>query len=152
MICMVTVLTGCEKKPVKDGEYDFVIYESDSDNSILSDNVVVARYHIEYSNCKTVAETLIQKDGKYYYQTSSSTAVEVPASDAQAKLEEILGQDWIKADFSSDEVYSKINAEFKSLTRQDLEQIGSIASKSGINALTDMQKKALEVLYKTEYS
>ena len=72
MICMVTVLTGCEKKPVKDGEYDFVIYESDSDNSILSDNVVVARYHIEYSNCKTVAETLIQKDGKYYFSAESS--------------------------------------------------------------------------------
>mgnify|MGYP003290147475 CR=1 FL=1 len=35
-------------------------------------------------------ELLYKKDGKYYYQTSSSAAVEVPASDAKAKLEEIL--------------------------------------------------------------
>ena len=72
LICTVTVLTGCAEKPVIDGAYDFVIYESDSDNSNLSDNIVVARYHIEYSNCKTVLDTLMQKDGKYYFSEESS--------------------------------------------------------------------------------
>lgn len=72
LICTVTVLTGCVDKPVKDGAYDFVIYESDSDNSLLSDNIIVARYHIEYSDCKTVLDTLILKDGKYYFSEESS--------------------------------------------------------------------------------
>ena len=71
-ICMVTVLTGCVDKPVIDGVYDFVIYESDSDNSNLSDNVVVARYTISYVASKTVVDTLIFKDGKYYFSTESN--------------------------------------------------------------------------------
>ena len=62
------------------------------------------------------------------------------------KLEAMLGRDWIKADFSSDEVYSKIKAEFKGIAGPDMEQIGNIAAKSGVNSLTDMQKTALAVL------
>ncbi len=68
------------------------------------------------------------------------------------KLEVMLGRDWIKADFSSDEVYSKIKAEFKGIAGPDMEQIGNIAAKSGVNSLTDMQKTALGVLYRAEYA
>ena len=50
-LLLVTILSGCkinlpgffqEKDPI-DGSFDFVIYESDSDNADLSDNIVVAR-------------------------------------------------------------------------------------------------------------
>lgn len=65
LLLLVTMLTGfvatmtaCSQKPVVDGAYDFIIYESDSDNSNLSDNPVVAKYHIEYTGCKTVTDTL----------------------------------------------------------------------------------------------
>ena len=80
LICLTT-LTGCSdllskltgnNKPEVDGSYQFVIYESDSDNSFLSDNKVVARYTIEYTNCQTVTDTLIQKDGKYYFSEESN--------------------------------------------------------------------------------
>ena len=74
LISLTTTLTGCSDllskitgnndKPEVDGSFEFVIYESDSDNSDLSDNKVVARYTIEYNDCKTVTDTLIQKDGK----------------------------------------------------------------------------------------
>ena len=72
----LTTLTGCSdvlskitgnNKPEVDGSFEFVIYESDSDNSDLSDNKVVARYTIEYNDCQTVTDTLIEKDGKYYF-------------------------------------------------------------------------------------
>ena len=65
-------LTGCSQKPAVDGAYDFIIYESDADNSDLSDNPVVARYHIEYTNCKTVADTLIRKGSIYFFDENSS--------------------------------------------------------------------------------
>ena len=64
-------LFGCSKKPVEDGSYDFIIYESDSDNSNLSDNPVVAKYHIEYTSCKTVTDTLIKKGSAYFFSDSS---------------------------------------------------------------------------------
>ncbi len=32
----------------------------------LLDNPVVARYHIEYTNCKTVTDTLIKKGSAYF--------------------------------------------------------------------------------------
>ena len=79
LICLTT-LTGCSdllskltgnNTPEVDGSFVFVIYESDSDNSDLSDNKVVARYTIEYINCQTVTDTLIQKDGKYYFSAES---------------------------------------------------------------------------------
>lgn len=71
LISLVT-LTGCNQKPEVDGSFKFVIYESDSDNSNLSDNKVVATYIIEYNDCQTVTDTLIQKDGKYYFNEESS--------------------------------------------------------------------------------
>ena len=71
LIGLTTALTGCNKKPEVDGSFEFVIYESDSDNSNLSDNKVVARYTIEYANCQTVTDTFIQKDGKYYFSQDS---------------------------------------------------------------------------------
>ena len=71
-ITFMVVLTGCIQKPVVDGSFEFVIYESDSDNSNLSDNKVVARYTIEYVNCQTVTDTLIEKDGKYYFSEDSN--------------------------------------------------------------------------------
>ena len=49
LLASISILSSCLEKPVVDGSYDFVIYESDSDNSDLSDNKVVARYTIE--NC-----------------------------------------------------------------------------------------------------
>ena len=76
LISLVTTLTGCSdllskltgnNKPEVDGSFVFVIYESDSDNSDLSDNKVVARYTIEYNDCQNVTDTLIEKDGKYYF-------------------------------------------------------------------------------------
>ena len=79
LICLTT-LTGCSEllsklagnnKPEVDGSFLFIIYESDSDNSDLSDNKVVARYTIEYINCQTVTDTFIQKDGKYYFSEES---------------------------------------------------------------------------------
>ena len=79
-LLLVTILSGCkinlpgffqEKDPI-DGSFDFVIYESDSDNADLSDNIVVARYHIEYANCATVTDTFIKKDNKYYFSEDSN--------------------------------------------------------------------------------
>ena len=70
--CLVTTLTCCNQKVEVDGSYDFVIYESDSDNSDLSDNKVVVKYTIEYVACKTVTDTLIEKDGKYYFNKKSN--------------------------------------------------------------------------------
>ena len=67
----LVTLFGCNEKPEVDGSFEFVIYESDSDNSNLSDNIVVARYTIEYANCQTVTDTFIQKDGKYYFSQDS---------------------------------------------------------------------------------
>ena len=71
LLFSLVTLFGCNEKPEVDGSFEFVIYESDSDNSNLSDNIVVARYTIEYTNCQTVADTLIQKDGKYYFSQDS---------------------------------------------------------------------------------
>ena len=80
LFSLVTTLTGCSdllaqltgnNKPVVDGSFEFIIYESDSDNSNLSDNKVVARYTIEYNDCQTVTDALIQKDGKYYFSVDS---------------------------------------------------------------------------------
>jgi len=67
LFCLVTTLTGCNQKPEVDGIFEFVVYESDSDNSNLSDNKVVVRYVIEYNDCKTVVDALIKKEGKYYF-------------------------------------------------------------------------------------
>ena len=59
-------------KPKVDGAYDFVIYESDADNTDLSDNPVVAKYHIEYVGCSTVSETLIKRGSAYFFSEDSS--------------------------------------------------------------------------------
>ena len=72
LIGLTTALTGCNKKPEVDGSFEFVIYESDSDNSNLSDNKVIAKYTIEYVDCQTVSDTLIEKDGKYYFSKDSN--------------------------------------------------------------------------------
>ena len=72
LVIMVTTLTGCSPKKEVSGSFDFVIYESDDDNSDLSDNVVVARYHIEYVDCKTVTDTLIKKEDHYYFTEKSN--------------------------------------------------------------------------------
>ena len=71
LVGCVAVLSGCGKKKV-DGKYDFIIYESDSDNTNLSDNKVVAKYTIEYTGAKTVTDTLIKKDGDKYYFSKKS--------------------------------------------------------------------------------
>lgn len=72
LLISLVALTGCNQKPEVDGQFKFVIYESDSDNSNLSDNKVVAKYTIEYNGCQTVTDALIQKDGKYYFNNDSS--------------------------------------------------------------------------------
>lgn len=71
LMCGMLGLAGCSPKPVVDGAYDFIIYESDKDNSDLSDNKVVAKYHIEYSGCKTVTDTLIKKGSAYFFTEES---------------------------------------------------------------------------------
>ena len=68
---LVTTLTGCSPKVEVDGAFDFIIYESDSDNTNLSDNPIVAKYHIEYVSCKTVTDALIKKDNQYYFSEDS---------------------------------------------------------------------------------
>ena len=72
LLASISVLSSCLEKPVVDGSYDFVIYESDSDNSDLTDNKIVAKYTISYVGCQTVTDTLIKKDGKYYFSEESN--------------------------------------------------------------------------------
>lgn len=67
------------------------------------------------------------------------------------KLENALGPDWIKADFLSDEVYDKLKKEFLSISKADLVNIQRVASLSGVSALSDRQRRALEMLFKKEY-
>ena len=67
----VTVLSGCNQKPVVDGAYNFIIYESDSDNSDLSDNLIVANYRIEYVGCKTVTDKNKRKGSAYFFNEES---------------------------------------------------------------------------------
>lgn len=67
------------------------------------------------------------------------------------KLERALGENWINADFADDKVYKKLIQEFPSLFQADMAIIQSIASKSGINILSEKQKASLELLYKKEY-
>ena len=71
-IILTVFYVGCNKKPIVDGTYDFIIYESDSDNSDLSDNKIVAKYTIEYENCKVVTDTLIKKENNKYYFSKDS--------------------------------------------------------------------------------
>lgn len=71
LVVMITSLTACSKKTTFDGEYDFIIYESDADNTNLSDNPIVAKYHIEYKDCKTVSDTLIKKGSAYFFSETS---------------------------------------------------------------------------------
>ena len=71
LLSFVTTLTGCNDKPEVDGSFEFIIYESDSDNLNLSDNKIVAKYIIEYNDCQTVTDALIVKDGKYYFSEDS---------------------------------------------------------------------------------
>ena len=71
VVTILLALTGCEKPEVS-GSYDFIIYESDSDNSDLSDNKIVARYKIEYVSSKTVTDTLIKIEDKYYFSEDSN--------------------------------------------------------------------------------
>ena len=67
----VLFVSSCEPKKAVDGSYDFIIYESDEDNTDLSDNPVVVKYHIEYLNCKTVTDTLIKKGSAYFFNEES---------------------------------------------------------------------------------
>lgn len=72
LLLCVTGLAACNgTKKAVDGSYDFIIYEKDATNEDLSDNKVVATYHIEYANCKTVAESLIKKGSIYFFSESS---------------------------------------------------------------------------------
>ncbi len=64
-------LAGCSQNKAVDGSYEFVIYESDSNNNDLSDNKVVVSYHIEYSNAKTVTDSLIKKGSAYFFTETS---------------------------------------------------------------------------------
>ena len=72
LVSLVTTLAGCKEKPKVDGSFDFIIYESDSDNSDLTDNKIVAKYTINYVGCQTVTDTLIKKDDKYYFSEESN--------------------------------------------------------------------------------
>lgn len=71
LLGIIVCLIGCNQKQKIDGAYDFIIYESDNDNSDLSDNPIVARYHIEYVSCKTVTDTLIKKGSAYFFNNES---------------------------------------------------------------------------------
>ena len=71
LISLLTTLTGCHQKPVVDGSFDFIIYESDSNNNDLSDNKIVVKYTIDYVNCQTVTDALIKKGDKYYFTEKS---------------------------------------------------------------------------------
>jgi len=61
-------IAGCKQKaPEVTGSYHFVIYQSDSDNTNLSDNPVVSDYLIEYTSATTVVTSLINEGNKYYF-------------------------------------------------------------------------------------
>jgi len=66
------LLTSCKEKKKIDGAYDFIIYAPDSDNTNISDNPVVATYHIEYTNCATVTDTLIKMGNVYKFSSDSN--------------------------------------------------------------------------------
>lgn len=75
MIIFIAFMLGsCHKElvPVVKGSYDFIIYQSDSDNSNLSDNIVIVKYHIEYANATTVTDTLIKRGNKYYFSNDAA--------------------------------------------------------------------------------
>jgi len=67
------------------------------------------------------------------------------------RLRQILGDDWIKTDFKDENVFKKLKEQFVALSGSDMEQINAIASKSGTRALSDNQKRALEIIFKMEY-
>ena len=77
-----TILTGCGSKTTKATtkkattaktySYDFVIYEKDSDNTDLSDNPIVATYHIT-TTATNVADSLIKgSNNKYYFEENGT--------------------------------------------------------------------------------
>lgn len=74
-------LTACSQKPKVDGEYDFIIYQKldgfvdSSYNVDMSKTKELVRYHIEYVNCKTVLDTLVKKENRYYFNDSSNYIV-----------------------------------------------------------------------------
>ncbi len=71
LLATLLLLGGCNEKKAVDGAFDFIIYESDANNSDLSDNKVVATYHIEYTNAKTVTDALIKKGSIYFFSEES---------------------------------------------------------------------------------
>ena len=71
LIMSTGAVVSCGQQNPVDGSYEFVIYEKDANNEDLSDNKVIAAYHIEYANCKTVPETLIRKGSIYFFSESS---------------------------------------------------------------------------------
>ncbi len=71
-ILAIISLCSCHFNEKNSGQYDFVIYEKDEDNFDLSNNKIVKVFHIKYTNCSTVIDTLIEKDGKYYFSSESN--------------------------------------------------------------------------------
>lgn len=61
---------SCCEKESYDGMFDFVIYESDSNNYDLSDNPCVSKFHIVYDNCESVTDALIKTGNRYYFDSS----------------------------------------------------------------------------------
>jgi len=68
LVLVTATSCGAEKAT---GEYEFVILAPDSDNTNLSDNPVVAKYTIKYTDATYVSDSLILKDGKYYFSKKS---------------------------------------------------------------------------------
>ena len=72
-VLLISCLVACGKdqEPKYDGSYEFVIYESDSNNADLTDNPVVSRYTVNYTNATYVLDTLVKK-GSVYFITEDS--------------------------------------------------------------------------------
>lgn len=66
-------------------------------------------------------------------------------------LSEKIGPNWLSADFSDKSIQRKLLNEFPSLTEIELKRIAYLSDISGIKSLTDGQKTALEILFRSEY-
>jgi len=71
-VALIAAGTAACDNTLLDGTYDFVIYESDFDNSNLTDNKVISSFTITYSQCSTVVDTLIKDGNRYYFDVSKA--------------------------------------------------------------------------------
>lgn len=75
-LCVIA-LVSCKKDNPATGSYEFVIYAPDDDCTVISDNRVVVKYTITYTDETYVLDSLILKDGKYYFEENGTDYIQV---------------------------------------------------------------------------